>query len=109
MTLEDVQKHRKAGDKIIFVDARAQATDVIIPGAVHVPNEQIDEWTKGTPKVSRGFAHAEGAAMPISMTTTSTRANLSSLVSSSGTRVGADADGARYPNPRDRRKPRSEI
>jgi len=50
MTIEDVQKHRKAGDKIIVVDARAQETDVIIPGAVHVPNDAIDTWAKGTPK-----------------------------------------------------------
>ena len=50
MTIEDVQKHRKAGDKIIIVDARAQETDVVIPGAVHVPNDAIDTWAKGTPK-----------------------------------------------------------
>jgi hypothetical protein len=50
MNIEDVQKHRKAGDKIILVDARAQETDVIIPGAVHVPSDAIDAWAKGTPK-----------------------------------------------------------
>ena len=50
MNIEDVQKHRKAGDTIILVDARAQETDVIIPGAVHVPNDAIDTWAKGTPK-----------------------------------------------------------
>jgi len=50
MNIQDVQKHRTAGDKIIIVDARAQETDVIIPGAVHVPNDAIDTWAKGTPK-----------------------------------------------------------
>ena len=50
MNPEDVQKHRTAGDKVIIVDARAQETDVVIPGAVHVPNDEIDAWAKGTPK-----------------------------------------------------------
>jgi hypothetical protein len=50
MNIQDVQKHRTAGDKIIIVDARAQETDVIVPGAVHVPNDEIDTWAKGTPK-----------------------------------------------------------
>ena len=50
MTPAEVQQHRKAGDKLIVLDARAQATDAIIPGAVHVPNEEIDAWAKGQPK-----------------------------------------------------------
>jgi hypothetical protein len=50
MTPEEVQQHRKAGDKLIVLDARAQVTDAIIPGAVHVPNEEIDAWAKGKPK-----------------------------------------------------------
>jgi rhodanese-related sulfurtransferase len=50
MTPDEVQQHRKAGDKLIVLDARAQVTDAIIPGAVHVPNDEIDAWAKGKPK-----------------------------------------------------------
>ena len=50
MTPEEVQQHRKAGDKLIVLDARAQVTDAIIPGAAHVPNEEIDAWAKGKPR-----------------------------------------------------------
>ena len=50
MTPEELQKHRKAGDKVIVLDARAQVADAIIPGSVHVPGDEIDAWAKGKPK-----------------------------------------------------------
>jgi hypothetical protein len=50
MTPEDLQQHRKAGDKLIVLDARAHVTDAVIPGSVHVPNDAIDAWAKDKPK-----------------------------------------------------------
>ena len=50
MTPEELQKHRKAGDKPIVLDARAQVADAIIPGSVHVPSDELDAWAKGKPK-----------------------------------------------------------
>ena len=50
MTPEEVQQHRKAGDKVIVLDARAQVADAIIPGAVHVSNDEIETWAKGKQK-----------------------------------------------------------
>jgi len=45
-----VKQRRDAGERPIILDARASVGDVIIRGAVHVPNERIEAWAKDTPK-----------------------------------------------------------
>jgi len=51
ITPEEVQQRRDAGEKPIILDARTSVgSDVIIRGAVHVPNERIEAWAKDTPK-----------------------------------------------------------
>ena len=50
ITPEEVQRRRHAGEKPIILDARASVSDVIIHGAVHVPNERIEAWAKDAPR-----------------------------------------------------------
>ena len=51
ITPEEVQQRRDAGEKPIILDARTSVgSDVIIRGAVHVPNERIEAWAKDTAK-----------------------------------------------------------
>jgi hypothetical protein len=50
ITPEEVQQRRDAGKKPIILDARASVGDVMIRGAVHVPNEQIEAWARNAPK-----------------------------------------------------------
>ena len=46
ITPEEVQRRREAGEKPIILDTRASVGDVIIQGAVHVPDDQIEAWAK---------------------------------------------------------------
>jgi hypothetical protein len=50
MTPEQLEQHRKAGDRLIVLDARGHVADAVIPGAVHVPNDAIDAWAKTSRK-----------------------------------------------------------
>jgi len=50
ITPEDVQQRRVTGEKPIIVDARASVRDLIVQGAVQVPNERIETWAKDIPK-----------------------------------------------------------
>ena len=50
ITPEEVRQRREAGEKPIILDARASVGDVIIRGAVRVPNERIEAWAKNAPK-----------------------------------------------------------
>ena len=50
ITPEQVQQRREADQHLIILDARARVGDVMIRGAVHVPNERIETWAKDAPK-----------------------------------------------------------
>ena len=50
ITPEEVQRRRDAGEKPIILDTRASVGEVIIRGAVHVPNDRIEAWAKDCAK-----------------------------------------------------------
>jgi rhodanese-related sulfurtransferase len=48
ITAEQVKDRMDRGQKVIFVDTRAEIPDAMIKGAVQVPENKLDEWAKGT-------------------------------------------------------------
>ena len=50
ITPEEVQRRRDGGEKALIVDTRSRPSDVIVRGAVHVPNDRTEVWAKDVPK-----------------------------------------------------------
>jgi rhodanese-related sulfurtransferase len=48
--IPDVQSRMTAGKKIVFVDGRGNVAGKIIKGAVHVPFDKVEAWSKDVPK-----------------------------------------------------------
>jgi rhodanese-related sulfurtransferase len=51
--VEDVKRRLDAGDPLIFIDARSEASwsssDVQVPGSIRVPPERADEFVAAVP------------------------------------------------------------
>jgi rhodanese-related sulfurtransferase len=50
ITVEQVKARLDKGDKILFVDTRADIPDVMIRGAVQVPEDKLDTWARTVSK-----------------------------------------------------------
>lgn len=50
ITPEQVQRRRDAGKRVTLLDTRRSPSDVIVKGAVQVPNDKIKEWAKDARK-----------------------------------------------------------
>ena len=53
LSVEDVKRRLDAGDPLLFVDARSDASwsssDVQVPGSVRVPPDRVDEFVAAAP------------------------------------------------------------
>ena len=50
MSPDEVERRRAAGEKPILLDARGSVDDVMLKGAVHVPEDKLEAWAKTKPK-----------------------------------------------------------
>lgn len=52
MTAKDLKARLDKGEKIIIIDARHDLGGQILKGAIHVPSDKLDDWTKTADKNS---------------------------------------------------------
>lgn len=50
ITVDEVKQRLDRGQKIHFVDTRAEIPDVMIEGAVQVPEDRLEAWAKAVPR-----------------------------------------------------------
>ena len=50
MTAKELKARLDNGEKVIIIDARHDLAGQIIKGAIHVPIEKLDDWTKDADK-----------------------------------------------------------
>ena len=50
MTAKELKARLDKGEKVIIIDARHDLAGQIIKGAIHVPIEKLDDWTKDADK-----------------------------------------------------------
>ena len=50
ITAKELKARLDKGEKVIIIDARHDLAGQIIKGAIHVPIEKLDDWTKGADK-----------------------------------------------------------
>lgn len=50
MTAKDLKARLDKGDKVIIIDARQELGGQIIKGAIHVPSDKLEAWTKDADK-----------------------------------------------------------
>lgn len=52
ITVEGVKRRLDRGEKVVFVDTRAEIPDVMIEGAAQVPEDKLEAWAKRVPRDS---------------------------------------------------------
>lgn len=50
MTAKELKSRLDKGEKVIIIDARHDLAGQIIKGAIHVPSDKLDDWTKDADK-----------------------------------------------------------
>jgi len=52
MTAKDLKQRLDKGDKIVILDARNGLNGQIIKGAIHLPEDKLEEWAKAVDKTT---------------------------------------------------------
>jgi rhodanese-related sulfurtransferase len=52
MTAKDLKQRLDKGEKIVILDARAGLNGQIIKGAIHLPEDKLEEWAKTVDKAT---------------------------------------------------------
>jgi rhodanese-related sulfurtransferase len=67
--IPDVQSRLTAGTKMIFLDGRTHVSGKILKGAIHVPYDKVEAWSKEVPKDTMIVAYCacatEGTSLAI--------------------------------------------
>lgn len=50
MSAKDLKARLDKGDKVIIIDARHELGGQILKGAIHVPSDKLDDWSKTADK-----------------------------------------------------------